>query len=434
MTNYTARQQAQEARSASRALNQLSSNERAQLLNDVANALLTQQARIISANQEDLADAQQAVNEGRLATELYNRLKIDSARLESLAEGIRSIANMPEPIGQILVDRDLGEGLHLQQVSAPLGVVLVIFEARPDALPQIAALALRSGNGLILKGGREARRSNAVLHDVIGEAIETFVPRTVIGLVETREEIHDLLALDDVIDLVIPRGSNALVQMIQSNTKIPVMGHADGVCHIYLDESATLAQAVAIINDSKLDYPAACNAVETLLVHRKWLEQYTFEALQDGCAAILFRTAGIDPTLAQLPQAPALHHEYGDAQLTIHIVDTLDDAIDHIHQYGSGHTESIITNDTEKADTFLKRVDSASVFCNASTRFADGYRYGLGAEVGISTSRLHARGPVGVDGLLTTRWLMRGNGHTVGAIKRGEWVFDWRERHIERRD
>ena len=269
---------------------------------------------------------------------------------------------------------------------------------------------------------------------MIGTAIETFVPRTVIGLVETREEIHDLLALDDVIDLVIPRGSNALVQMIQSNTKIPVMGHADGVCHIYVDESATLTQALEIINDSKLDYPAACNAVETLLVHRKWLEQHRFEALQNGCPDVLFRTAGIDPSLAHLPEAPALHHEYGDAQLTIHIVDHMDDAIEHIHQHGSGHTESIITNDDDNAEAFLRRVDSASVFRNASTRFADGYRYGLGAEVGISTSRLHARGPVGVDGLLTTRWLMRGNGHTVGAIKRGEWSFNWRERHIERRD
>ena len=369
MTNHTARKQAQEARTASRALNQLSSNERAQLLNDVATALLSQQVRIISANQEDLADAQQAVNEGRLAAELYNRLKIDRNRLESLADGIRSIASMPEPIGQILVDRDLGTGLHLQQVSAPLGVVLVIFEARPDALPQIAALALRSGNGLILKGGREARRSNAVLHEVIGEAIEKFVPRSVIGLVETREEIHDLLALDDVIDLVIPRGSNALVQMIQSNTRIPVMGHADGVCHIYVDQSATLEQSIAIINDSKLDYPAACNAVETLLVHREWLDRYTFQALQEGCSNIKFRTAGIDEALAKLPQAPALHHEYGDPQLTIHIVDHMDDAIDHIHQYGSGHTEAIITNDADEADDFLKRVDSASVLeCQHSIR------------------------------------------------------------------
>ena len=426
------RQQAIDARSASRQLNQLSSADRAHLLHAVADALVKESHAILAANQADMEDAHQAVLEGNLAPELVKRLQLDQSRILSLADGIRSIADMPEPIGSVLVDRDLGDGLHLQQVTAPLGVILVIFEARPDALPQIAALSLRSGNGLILKGGKEAKRSNAVLHKIIGDAIEQKVSRKVIGLVETREQIGDLLALDDVIDLVIPRGSNQLVQMIQSNTRIPVMGHADGVCHIYVDESAPFDLATALIKDSKLDYPAACNAVETLLVHRNWLKAHGFTSLQAACEGIKWRTSGSESALDHLPSAPSLHHEYGDAQLTIHPVSDMQTAIDHIHQFGSGHTEVIVTADQSNAEAFLDRVDSASVFHNTSTRFADGYRYGLGAEVGISTSRLHARGPVGVDGLLTTRWLMRGSGHTVGAIKRGEWSFNWRDRNRDK--
>jgi delta l-pyrroline-5-carboxylate synthetase len=422
------RKQAVDARRASRALNQLSSEERSGLLDSIADALLGCASEILEANQVDIDAAQSAIAEGTLAPELLKRLKIDQPRLVSLADGIRSIAKMPEPIGKTIVDRELGQGLHLQQVTAPLGVILVIFEARPDALPQIAALALRSGNGLILKGGREARRSNAVIHRIIGDAIDKVVPKAVIGLVHTREQIGDLLALDDVIDLVIPRGSNALVQMIQANTKIPVMGHADGVCHIYIDETADYQQSIEIIRDSKLDYPAACNAVETLLIHRKWLQAHGRVQFMRDCQGIELRTAGLCSELDELPKAPALHHEYGDNQLTLHLVDHMSEAIEHIHTHGSGHTEVILTQDPKTADEFLNQGDSSSVFHNASTRFADGYRYGLGAEVGISTSRLHARGPVGVEGLLTTRWLMRGHGHTIGAIKQGDWSFDWRDR------
>jgi delta-1-pyrroline-5-carboxylate synthetase len=198
-----------------------------------------------------------------------------------------------------------------------------------------------------------------------------------------------------------------------------------------VDQSAAFERSIDIILDSKLDYPAACNAVETLLIHRSWLSQYGFDALKTACKGIEFRSAGLCPELANLPKAPHLHHEYGDHQLTVHVVDDMNEAIEHIHTHGSGHTEVIVTQDTERAEQFLKQVDSASVFHNASTRFADGYRYGLGAEVGISTSRLHARGPVGVEGLLTTRWLMRGSGHTVGAVKRGDWAFNWRDRMTE---
>ena len=422
------RQQAIDARNASRALNQLSSESRSNLLHDLAEALVGRTAEIVAANDRDMAAAEEAVAAGELAPELLRRLRIDAPRIVSLADGIRSIADMPEPIGAVLVNRQLGDGLHLQQVTAPLGVLLVIFEARPDALPQIAALSLRSGNGLILKGGKEARHSNAMLHRIITEAIADRVSPTVIGLVETREQIADLLRLDDVIDLVIPRGSNELVQMIQANTRIPVMGHADGVCHIYVDEGAPFELAVEIINDAKLDYPAACNAVETLLVHDAWLAEHGFDKLKSACKAIDWHTSGATDSLSHLPKAPSLHFEYGDSRLTIHPVSSMEKAIEHIHIYGSGHTEVILSEHEERAERFLNRVDSASVFHNASTRFADGYRYGLGAEVGISTSRLHARGPVGVQGLLTTRWLLRGAGHTVGAVKRGAWRFDWQDR------
>lgn len=422
------RQQAIDARNASRALNQLSSESRSNLLHDLAEALVSRTEEIVAANDRDMAAAAEAVAAGELAPELLRRLRIDAPRIVSLADGIRSIADMPEPIGAVLVNRQLGDGLHLQQVTAPLGVLLVIFEARPDALPQIAALSLRSGNGLILKGGKEARHSNAMLHRIIGEAIADRVSPAVIGLVETREQIADLLTLDDVIDLVIPRGSNELVQMIQANTRIPVMGHADGVCHIYVDESASFELAVEIINDAKLDYPAACNAVETLLVHDAWLAEHGFDKLKSACKAIDWHTSGATDSLSHLPKAPSLHFEYGDSRLTIHPVSSMEKAIEHIHIYGSGHTEVILSEHRERAERFLNRVDSASVFHNASTRFADGYRYGLGAEVGISTSRLHARGPVGVQGLLTTRWLLRGAGHTVGAVKRGAWRFDWQDR------
>jgi gamma-glutamyl phosphate reductase len=307
-------------------------------------------------------------------------------------------------------------------------VLLVIFESRPDALPLIAALALRAGNGVILKGGREAARSNAVLREVIAAALAPDVPAEAVALVEGREAIADLLALDDVIDLVIPRGSSDLVRHIQANTRIPVLGHAEGVCHVYVDAAADPEKAVAIALDSKVDYPAACNAMETLLVHvAAWeagLGPRLAEALR-GAGVALF--AG--PRLAarvDWPPAGDLHHEYGALACAVELVDDVEGAIEHVHRYGSGHTECVVTRDPAVARRFLDGVDAACVFHDASTRFADGFRFGLGAEVGISTSRLHARGPVGVDGLLTTRWLLEGRGDTVGPFSRGERRFTHR--------
>lgn len=419
------------ARQGARTLAALPSQARADALRRVADALVEHADEIVAANQLDVAEAEQRVEEGSLAPALLARLRIDAARLASLADGIRTLADMPEPVGRVLARRQLGEGVELRQVTSPLGVLLIIFEARPDALPQIAALALRAGDGVILKGGSEARRSNTCLHRVITQALAPDVPPETVGLVHTRADIAELLALDEVIDLVIPRGSNALVRHIQQNTRIPVLGHADGVCHIYVDEAADFERACAVVHDAKTDYPSACNAVETLLVHRSWSKDGRLERLLSSLDGVRLHGAPDQADALGLPAAPSLHHEWGEPDLTVAVVDDVDAAIDHIHTHGSGHTESILTEDKQVAEHFLARVDSAAVFHNVSTRFADGYRFGLGAEVGVSTSRLHARGPVGVDGLLTTRWIVRGAGHTVAAVREGRWSFDWRELPID---
>jgi len=413
-----ARVMAEAARAASRALQALSSERRAALLRRVADALLARETEILEENALDLQDAiQNGVDD-----HLLNRLQIKPGKLQQLASGIRSIADSDEPLDRLLARTELAEGLVLEQRTSSLGVLMIIFESRPDALPQIAALALRSGNGLLLKGGKEAMRSNKAMHRAVMSALAPDVDPAVIGLVTSRDTITELLALDDVIDLVIPRGSNALVSHISSNTMIPVLGHADGVCHVYVDAHADLDRAAAIAADAKLDYPAACNAMETLLLHES--------LLADGRGAELIRRlkeAGVEPgagphavasdAARQLGLEPmvaqSLHHEYGDNRCTVEIVSGVEEAIAHVHQHGSGHSELVITEDEAVAERWLNGVDAACVFHNASTRFADGYRFGLGAEVGISTSRIHARGPVGVEGLLTTRWLVRGEGHVV---------------------
>ena len=393
------------ARSASRELQSRSTLERRAALERVADALVANEAAILDANRADLDENPD------LEPALRARLKLTPAKIRTLAEGIRAIAASEEPIGRSLCKRELAEGLVLEQVAAPIGVLLVIFESRPDVLPQVAALAIKSGNGLLLKGGSEALRSNRCLHRIVTEAAAC---EGLVGLVETRAQIADLLALDSVIDLVIPRGSNALVRHIQDNTRIPVLGHADGVCHVYVDEHADLDKALAVVLDAKCDYPSACNAMETLLVHSSVDAAVFVRALED---------AGV--TVHQAPDD--WHTEYGALECSLRLVDSIDVAIDHIHAHGSGHTEAILTEDASAARRFLDGVDAACVFHNASTRFADGYRFGLGAEVGISTSRIHARGPVGVEGLMTTRWKLRGDGDTAGAFSAGERVFTHRE-------
>jgi len=408
---------ARAAREASRKLQQLSSADRAALLRAVASALERRESEIQAANDEDMrrAEANKDVEDA-----LLQRLKLKPGKIKQLADGARAIAAMEEPVGRALSSTELAKGLTMTKVTAPLGVLLIIFESRPDALPQIASLALRTGNGLLLKGGKEAASSNAKLREVIVDEFEAFgVPKECVCLVEGREAVADLLKLDDVIDLVIPRGSNALVSYVQNNTKIPVLGHADGVCHMYVDKDADLDMASKLAIDSKVDYPAACNALETLLIHDS--------LVSNGGAAELMtalRASGVElfggprgTKELSLPPAPALRHEYGCLQCSVELVSSMDAAIDYIHANGSGHTDCIITANQKTADTFIDRVDSACVFHNASTRFSDGFRFGLGAEVGISTSRIHARGPVGVEGLLTTRCLVRGKGQIVAKDK-----------------
>ncbi|KAL0382047.1 UNVERIFIED_CONTAM: Delta-1-pyrroline-5-carboxylate synthase [Sesamum calycinum] len=408
-----AREMAVAARESSRRLQALSSHDRSKILLDVADALEANEKLIIAENEADVADAQQAGYE----KSLVSRLALKPGKISSLANAIRVLANMEEPVGRVF--KENREGLVLEKTSSPLGVLLIIFESRPEALVQIASLAICSGNGLLLKGGKEARRSNAILHKVITSAIPKSVGERLIGLVTSREEIPELLKLDDVIDLVIPRGSNKLVTQIKTSTKIPVLGHADGICHVYVDKSANRDMAKQIVLDAKTEYPAACNAMETLLVHK--------DLLQDGILNELIvelQIKGVKifggpraSSLLNIPEARSLHHEYSSLACTVEIVDDVNAAIDHIHQHGSAHTDCIVTEDHEIAELFLRQVDSAAVFHNASTRFSDGFRFGLGAEVGISTSRIHARGPVGVEGLLTTRWIARGSGQVVNGDK-----------------
>jgi delta-1-pyrroline-5-carboxylate synthetase len=410
-----ARAMAVAARDGSRRLQGLTSEERSSILHAVADALLANEAKIKDENNRDVELAQMS----GISKSLIDRLTIKPGKIAALAKSLRTLSDMKEPVGEVLKRTEVAEGLILEKTSCPLGVVLVVFESRPDALVQIASLAIRSGNGLLLKGGKEAARSNAILHKVIVEALPKSVGPNLIGLVTSRDEIPDLLKLDDVIDLVIPRGSNQLVAQIKATTKIPVLGHADGVCHVFVDKAADLEKAKAIVLDSKVDYPAACNALETLLIHEDLvgtggLEMLTF-ALQSA-GVTLFGGARTSELL-KLPRASSFHIEYSALSCTVEVVKDVQAAIDHIHEHGSAHTDCIVTEDRSTADIFLHNVDSAAVFHNASTRFSDGARFGLGAEVGISTGRIHARGPVGVEGLLTTRWLLRGNGQLVNGDK-----------------
>ncbi|CAH9062284.1 unnamed protein product [Cuscuta europaea] len=410
-----AREMAIAARECSRRLQALAPQERRQILLDIADALEANEKVILSENKADVSAAQQDGYDNSL----ISRLALKPEKISNLAKSVRVLAEMNEPIGRILKKIEITDGFILEKTSSPLGVLLIIFESRPDALVQIASLAIRSGNGLLLKGGKEAKRSNAILHKVITSSISESVGERLIGLVTSREGIPELLKLDLVIDLVIPRGSNKLVSEIKSSTKIPVLGHADGICHVYVDKSANMDIAKRIVLDAKTDYPAACNAMETLLVHNDLVKNGGLNDL-----IMELQTKGVTifggpkaSKILNIPMADSLHHEYSSLACTVEIVKDVYAAIDHIHQHGSAHTDCIITEDNEVAQVFLHQVDSAAVFHNVSTRFCDGFRFGLGAEVGISTSRIHARGPVGVEGLLTTRWIGRGNGHVVNGDK-----------------
>jgi glutamate-5-semialdehyde dehydrogenase len=407
---------AQQNRDSAQVLALLDHDHRQQALRAVAAALRQAAPEILAANQHD---CQQAQANG-LAAALYARLKLDANKLEAVIVGVESVAQLPDPLGVAQLHRELDEGLVLQRLTCPLGVVAVIFEARPDAVIQISSLAIKSGNGVILKGGQEALKSCQALVVAIHQGLATVgINPALVTLLTSREETRALLNLDAYVDLIIPRGSNDFVRFVQSNTQIPVLGHAEGICHLYVDAAARLDQAVAIAVDAKTQYPAACNAIETLLVHR----QVAAEFLPLVAAALIAQQVELRGDAASCAILPDLKPasegdwstEYSDLILAIKVVDSMDEAIAHIQTYGSKHTEAIVTEDATTAAQFRNRVNAAGVFHNCSTRFADGFRYGFGAEVGISTQVLPPRGPVGLEGLVTYKYHLVGTGHVVST-------------------
>ena len=403
---------AQQTQKAAQQLAGLSTEQRNQALETIAHALANHKDEIVAAN---AADCEQAKADG-IPEALQARLKLSETKLQSAIAGVKDVANLSDPIGAAQIHRELDTGLVLKRVTCPLGVLGVIFEARPDALIQITSLAIKSGNGVILKGGKEALKSCQTLTQVIHNALaETDVPPETVQLLTTRAETQELLSLDQYVDLIIPRGSNSFVRFIQDNTNIPVLGHADGICHVYVDENADLKKAVTIAVDAKTQYPAACNAVETLLVHSAIAEQF-LPQLENAMSEKGVTLRGDEATRRILPQAAEATEtdwetEYGGLVLAVKIVDSSDSAIAHINTYGSRHTEAIITENASLAQTFLNQVDAAGVFHNCSTRFSDGFRYGFGAEVGISTQKMPPRGPVGLEGLVTYKYQLTGDGH-----------------------
>jgi glutamate-5-semialdehyde dehydrogenase len=412
---------ARSAKAASRLLSTLPTTAKDEALESIASALEANAAAILAANAADVAAAGPLVRTGELSQALFQRLLLSADKLRVMVEGVRAVRRLPDPSGRILERTLLADGLTLEKITVPLGVLAVIFEARPDAITQIGALAIKSGNAVILKGGHEVEHTMRAILGVIHAALQHrgHVPADAVCGVYGRESVQALLSMNQLIDLVIPRGSNALVQHIQRNTLIPVLGHADGVCHIFIDRAADPAIVNPIVVDSKTQYPAVCNAVETVLIHAaiapallpslvRALAEKSVKIRGDARTRSLLPSSAIDPV-----SDSEWHTEYSDLVLAIRIVDSLDDALDHIERYGSHHTDAILTQDAAAAARFLAEVDSANVLHNCSTRFSDGFRYGFGAEVGISTGKLHARGPVGLDGIVTYKYRLIGSGHIV---------------------
>lgn len=411
---------AAEAKGASIALAALDSAIKDNALTAVEEALLAGKETVFAANREDLARSEK---EG-LASPLLKRLKFDDKKLATVTAGIRDLIAMPDPVGVTQRATELDEGLALYRVSCPIGVIGVIFESRPDALVQISSLCLKSGNAVLLKGGSEARETNRALYGIIKKASEDAgLPAGWIQLLETRQDVAEMLALDDYIDLIIPRGSNAFVRHIMDNTRIPVMGHDEGICHVYVDRDAELDMAVDIAVDAKVQYVAVCNAMETLLVHADIAPAY-LPRMKEAMETEGVELVGCEKTRAiiDIPAAAGADWdtEYLALRLSVKVVDSLDEAIAHINTHGSGHTDAIVTRNEDAARRFLSLVDAGNVFWNCSTRFSDGYVYGLGAEVGISTGKLHARGPVGMEGLLIYKYKLFGGGQTILPYAAGE--------------
>ena len=414
---------AKKARKTSTELSTLTSEEKNRALQNICKKLQEHQEDIKAANEIDLKKAE----EENLGTPLLKRLKFDDGKIKEVIMGIESLIQLEDPVGKVQLQTELDDGLVLTRVTTPIGVIGVIFESRPDALVQIATLCLKSGNAVILKGGSEAKETNRALYKVIRDAsVEMGLPEGWINLVESRDEVSEILKMNKEIDLLIPRGSNEFVSYIMKNSDIPVMGHADGICHSYVDESADIEIGVKVITDSKTQYVSVCNALETLLVHEKVAPTF-LPKLKERLDEKNVEVRGCEKTRAIIPCEKAVDEdwqtEYLDYILSIKIVSSLEEAIDHINTYGSGHTDSIIATSPITIETFMNRVDSGNVSCNVSTRFSDGFRYGFGAEVGVSTSKIHARGPVGLEGLLIYKYKLVGNGHIVEDYATGKKAF-----------
>lgn len=405
------------AKNASKKVATLSTEIKNKALLNIANNLKANQDKIFEANKMDLELARPFVEKGELSQSVFNRLKLDENKMRDMIQGIIDISNLEDPIGKTLLKRQLDDGLILTKISCPIGVLGIIFEARPDVISQISSLAIKSSNAVILKGGKESINTNKAIMNVIQEALaktEGF-PENVLTQVFTRDDVKNMLSMDKYIDLIIPRGGNNLVKFIKENTKIPVLGHADGICHIFVDASADLEKSKRVIIDAKTQYPSACNSVETILIHKDFkYETELLKALEDA-----------DIELIATPES--WHKEYSDKVLSYKFVSSLEEAIEHINEFSSGHTESILTEDENNAKIFMSAIDSAGVYHNVSTRFADGFRYGFGAEVGISTNKTHARGPVGLEGLTIYKYNLEGNGDIVKDYVEGVKKFNHKD-------
>ena len=404
-----------------------SEEARNKALLEVVKQLKARQQEIFEANAMDLKQAEI----DKVAAPIIKRLKFDETKLRDVIAGIEDLVKLEDPLFKQDMHRQLDEGLTLYRETCPIGVIGVIFEARPDALIQISSLCIKSGNCVILKGGSETMNSNRVLFNIIYEAvIKSGMPENCILQLEARSEITDLLTCNESVDLLIPRGSNAFVQYIMNNTKIPVMGHADGICHIYVDKEADFKKAIPIIIDAKTQYVSACNSVETLLIHKDIVDEFVpklYEALKENNVELRGTEEIVKLTGCNQGTEEDNRKEYLDYIVSAKVINSLDEAIEHINYFGSHHTVCIITENSETANEFMRYVDSAGVYQNCSTRFADGYRYGFGAEVGISTSKIHARGPVGLEGLVSYKYKLLGNGNVVEDYAKGKKQFHFKD-------
>ena len=406
-----------------------SSNEmRNTCLKNIIENLKKDKEHILAENKRDIENARLE----NISSSILSRLLFDEHKMDTVIAGINDLIKMPDPIGKITLKRELDEGLVLTRTTTPIGVIGVIFEARPDALVQIASLCIKSGNAAILKGGSEALLTNRALFESIKRAVkDSNLPEYALVQLEARSDVSELLSCYEYVDLLIPRGSNSFVKYIMDNTSIPVMGHADGICHTYVDEEFDLDKSIRILVDAKTQYPSACNTTETVLVHKNAVDKLfpkLNKAFNDAKIKVFAHKNIIDKfDNAHLATDNSFHTEYLEKTVNVKTVDDIDEAINHINTYGSHHTDAILTNIDSNADYFMNRVDSANVYKNCSTRFADGFRYGFGAEVGISTGKLHARGPVGLEGLCTYKYKLYGNGDIVADYADGKKEFHFKD-------